>query len=330
MSQAVLSSLPGERLRYGVLPPQKEAVRLFCGCCEDNWQGFPVEVGLYACISPVYGRSEATRRVNEARLSPWTVAVIQDSGAFSDKLSNRLSFEEALRRQIEHADLRGYADRITHRASYDVLIEEKWSLAGRRYKNRWSEADAWDACVTTIQAARFLSAHRESLNCILSAQGVTAAQYLKCAQGILPSFQPGDFFGMGGFCTLGLFPWRFLPVFREIIHQLVPFLAREGIKHIHIWGCVFAPALGELLYMCDHSGITLSTDSVGPSLHPVFNEWGYASWRDLSYQRPEAGLLLARHRQLHTALTRCWLAHLREREARFYTWRPVQKQGVFF
>ena len=318
------------RARYGVLPPQREAIRLFCGCCEDEWQGLSVEVGPYACISPVYGRTESTKRVNEARLSPWTVAVIQDSGAFCDTPGSRLTFDLALRRQIEHADLRGYADRVTHRASYDQLIDEKWSsTTGRRYKSRWSEEDAWDACVTTIQAAKFLSAHREGLRCILSAQGVTPAQYLKCAQGILPYLQPGDFFGLGGFCVLGLSPRRFHPVFREIIHQLVPFLAQEGIAHIHLWGCIYAPALGELLYLCDRYGITLSTDSVGPSLHPVFGEWGYASWRDPHYQRP-SGALLAHHRQLHTALTRCWLAHLREREARYYTWRPVQKQWMFF
>lgn len=328
MSRAVIPSLTDAWLPYGVLPPQYEAIRLFCGCCEDKWSGFPVEVGPFACISPVYGRSEATRKANEARISPRTVAVVQDSGAFSDH--RRLTPEQALRRQIEHANWRGYADRVTHRASYDWLLDEKWSSTGRRYKCRWSEADAWDACVVTIQAAKFLSAHREGLHCVLSAQGVTPAQYLKCAQGILPYYQPGDFFGLGGFCVLGLYPWRFLPVFREIIHQLVPFLAQEGVKHIHIWGCVYAPALGELLYLCDQYGITLSTDSVGPSLHPVFNEWGYASWRDSSYQRPEAGLLLARHRQLHVALTRCWLAHLREREARSYTWRPVPKQWVFF
>src|SRR5690242_12443795 len=94
------------RARYGILPPQREAIRLFCGVCEDDWQGFPVEVGPYACISPVYGRTEATKRVNEARLSPWTIAVIQDSGAFCDQPGGRLSFDQALRRQIDHANRR--------------------------------------------------------------------------------------------------------------------------------------------------------------------------------------------------------------------------------
>ncbi|GHP00650.1 hypothetical protein KSF_106970 [Reticulibacter mediterranei] len=184
-----------------LIPPQTEAIRLYCGSAEDDWNSLPVEVGPFACVSPVYGKTLATKSTNYVRLSQRTNAIIQDSGAFCDGPGQRLPFAAALRRQIEHAVRFGYADRVTHRASYDLLIDEKWDGLGRRHKSRWSEADAWEACITTIQAAKYLSAHRENLHCIFSAQGVSASQYLACVQGVLPYLQDGDMLGLGGFCS---------------------------------------------------------------------------------------------------------------------------------
>jgi len=245
--------------------PQTEAIRLYCGSSENDWYGCPVDVGPYACVSPVYGKTLATKSVNYVRLSNQTHSVIQDSGAFCDGPDQRLSFEAALRRQIVHARRFGYEHLLTHRASYDVLVDEHFEptqAGGLRRKIRWSEADASHACATTIQAARYLNSHRENLQCILSAQGVSARQYLACVQGVLPFLQDGDMLGLGGFCIVGRAPRRHMPVFREIIHAVIPFLGREQVRKVHIWGCVFAPALGELLYLCDQFGIALTTDSV--------------------------------------------------------------------
>lgn len=313
------------------IPPQTEAVRLYCGTCEDDWNGLPVDVGPFACVSPVYGKSLATKSTNYVRLSPKTIAVIQDSGAFCDGgPEQRLSLEAALRRQIEHAERFDYANRVTHRASYDLLIDEKWDERGIRDKRRWSEEDAWEACITTIKAARYLAAHRENLHCIFSAQGVTAQQYLACVQGILPYLQDGDMLGLGGFCILGRFPRHTMPVFREIIHTIIPFLGHEGIRQVHIWGCLYAPALGELLWLCDQHRILLSTDSVYPSLRPVLGQWGYASWADKTYRRPPTGPELGRQRKIHSWLVRRWLAHFREREPQHYRWRAIRKQWHLF
>lgn len=311
---------------------QTEAVRFYAGSCEDDWCGLPVEVGPFACVSPVYGRTLATKSPNHVRLSAKTIAVLQDSGAFCDGIGQRLSFEEALQRQIEHAERYGYADRLTHRASYDQLIDEKWDYQGRRYKSRWSEEAAWDACITTIKAAKYLASHRENLHGIFSAQGVTASQYLACVQGILPYIQDGDMLGLGGFCIVGRIPRQIMPVFREIIHTIIPFVGREGIKQIHIWGCLYAPALGELLWLCDQHHIHLSTDSVYPSLRPVLGRWGYASWTDptYKYRRPPVGPELARDRKTHCELVRNWLAHFRAREPEHYRWRAIRKQHRMF
>ncbi|GCE31988.1 hypothetical protein KDA_74720 [Dictyobacter alpinus] len=312
--------------------PQTEAIRLYCGSAEDDWNTLPVEVGPFACISPVYGRTLATKSPNYVRLSPKTLAIVQDSGAFCDGPGQRLSFEAALRRQIKHAEQCSYADRVTHRASYDQLIDEKWDYQGRRRKSRWSEADAWEACITTIQAARFLSVHRENLRCIFSAQGVTASQYLSCVQGVLPYLQEGDMLGLGGFCILGRFPRQTMPIFREIIHEVIPFVGREGVRQIHIWGCLFAPALGELLWLCDQYGIKLSTDSAYPSLRPVLGRWGYASWADKTYtlRRPPNGPELGRQRKIHCWLVRRWLANFRDRELQHYRWRAIRQQHRIF
>jgi len=313
-------------------PPRAEAIRLYCGSCENSWHGLPVDVGPFACISPVYGKTVATKRPNAVRLSPRTLAVIQDSGAFCDGTGMRLSFEAALRRQIRHAEQCAYAQHLTHRASYDQLIDEKWDDRGKCCWHQWSEADAREACVTTIQAARYLNVHRENLHCIFSAQGVTASQYLACVQGVLPYLQDGDMLGLGGFCALGRFPRQTMPVFREIIHEIMPFIGREGVKQIHIWGCLFAPALGELLWLSDHYGIKLSTDSVYPSLRPVLGRWGYASWADktYTYRRPPTGPELGRQRRIHCWLVRRWLSNFRDREPQHYRYCAIRKQRRFF
>lgn len=313
------------------LTPQTEAIRLYCGIGEDDWCGEQLEVGAFACISPVYGRTLRTKSVNYVEVPPSVSAVVQDSGAFCDGPGQRLTFEQALRRQIEHAERFLYADRVAYRASYDLLIDEKWR-EGRRHKQRWTESEAWEACVTTIQAAAYLSDHRYGIPCILSAQGVSASQYLACVQAILPYFRPGDILGLGGFCITGKMPRQVLPAFREMLHLVLPFVGKEGITRIHIWGCLYAPALAELLYLCDQYKIALSTDSVGPSLRPVFGKWGYSYWTDSTYRfrRPPPGPDLARDRRLHVSLVREWLHGFRENERRQYCWHPVRRQWHFF
>ncbi len=312
----------------------REDIRFYCGVSERVWNHHPVAPGPYACISPVYGRRDdvpESRRTNYVRV-PNTCQVIQDSGAFSDGPKHRLSVEEALERQLAHAERFGYAAQVTHRASYDLLIDEKW-IGGMRYKARWSESDAELAVRLTVRAAAYMTAHRSGTGAILSAQGVSAQQYLKCCQQIMPYLQAGDLFGLGGWCITGKFPHQFLPVFRETMHSVIPFLAREGVKRVHLWGVCYAPALGELLALCDGWGIALSTDSASPSSRPAFGRWGYSSWSDPMYtHRKPPTTELGRHRKLHVYLTRRWLRDFRTREARWYraTWKPQPYQQMLW
>jgi hypothetical protein len=284
-------------------------VRFYCGVGEKRWNYHPIEPGRYACVSPVKGKSARTKTKTPVYIPPG-VEVLQDSGAFSDNRSGRLTFAAALQRQIAHAEQYGYADKITHRASYDLLIDEVWE-GGNRHKRRWTVEAAEDAVNETVAAAEYLAQHRNSLGLVLSAQGVDAAQYLGCVQRITPLLDPKrDVLGLGGWCITGKMPTAMLGVFRETIRLVIPYASMHGVKRVHIFGVIFPFALGELLWMCNQHGIALSTDSTGPTLQPVLNRWGYGDWIDKGYQRPPSTDLIGAERARHVAMTIDWLSRL--------------------
>jgi len=321
----------------------EEDIRLYCGVSEGSWNFYPPAPGPLACVSPIYGTSTQRTRASTPCL-PVGTHVLQDSGAFSDGGAGvRLTCEEALRRQESHAQRYGYADQIAARASYDLLIEEKWSedeaTGGlcRRGRRRWTEAAAEAAVEETVQAARFLAAHRNGIPCVLSAQGVSPRHYLRCVQQIIPLMQDGDWLGFGGWCVVGKFPAQMLPIFRETMALVIPFLGREGIRRAHLWGVIYAPALADLLWLCSQYQITLSTDSIGPQVRPALGRWGYADWCDWSYcsapslppereqeaaRRPVKTAdghfislphVKGRHRAEHVRQVRAWLGRFRQR-----------------
>ena len=309
-----------------------EAIRFYCGIGEQQWNHHPVTPGVYACVSPVYGTSTETKQVNRVAVPDGTL-VLQDSGAFSDGPGQRLAFKQALQRQERHAEQFGYAGQLTGRASYDVLIDEMWTHDEQglfvRVKRRWSENQAACAVEETVQAARYTHQHRNGLACVLSIQGVTTRQYLHCAARVLSYLREGDLIGLGGWCITGKLPAQMMPVFRETMYRLIPFLGREGVKRVHLWGVCYAPALAELLWLCDQSSIQLSTDSMGPSVRPTLGRWGYAEWRDRTYRRVNEESEIRRpvkgydgspvviqhargvHRAEHVRQIRLWLSNFR-------------------
>lgn len=299
-------------------------MNFYCGINETRWNKHPTAPGMLACISPVYGASVRTRMENRVRV-PVDTEVLQDSGAFSDGPGQRLSFAEAYERQIAHGEKYGYSDQITHRASYDLLIDEVWT-DDNRYKRRWTVNDAEQAVSETIDAARFM-AHHKDRPAVLSVQGVSAAQYLDCARQVVPLLEAGDVLGFGGWCITGKMRSVMMPIFRETIRLVIPWLGRVGVKRIHIWGVLYAPALGELLWMCDQQDIALSTDSSGPSWRPSFGEWGFANWKDKTYVKAPVeirGLDRARH----VEATREWLRNLRY--SRYYREPPIISHQLSF
>lgn len=325
-------------------------IQFYCGINARSWAHHSVAAGPLACIAPMYGARKDTKQVNTVTVPDEVQAVLVDSAAFSDKTDERLSFQDALHRQIGHAYRFGYAERVSHLASYDLLIDEKWQ-DGERSKIRWTRSEASVAVQETVEAAHYLAGQRRFLRGVfgrpvglaLSAQGVEIEQYIRCASQIIPLMEEGDIFGLGGWCITGLLPDAIFPSFCEIMSEVIPYLGLRQIKRVHIWGVIFPEALGYLLYLCDQVGIQLSTDSSGPSRYPTLGQWGYGSWRDPRYKKPSVlasckvkdeqgrkiptclpgtfcqGLERARHVQL----TREWLAHFRERELGFY--HPVVK-----
>lgn len=302
----------------------KETIRLYIGINETKWNHHPVAPGPYACIAPVYGATEHTKKKN-AIVVPKDTVVISDSAAFSDSRSQRLHFKEAMVRQINHAIEYKYEDQLEAMASYDLLIDEKW-IDGARFKKRWSETEAGDAVAETIQAARYVADHRSYSPCknlVMSAQGVSARQYLSCVQQIADYFDGEDILGLGGWCILGKMR-SLMPIFRETISLAIPF-ASQFTKRIHIWGVLYAPALGELLWICDKYGLQLSTDSSGPSVRPARGVWGYMGWTNKEYMRPPVeirGLERARH----VCEVRRWLSKFRETE--FYKGPKIHEASI--
>lgn len=351
---------------------ETEDIRFYCGVGETTFNHHPVHTGSYACVSPVRGRGgidkngkQRKQSRNSVRIPEDTQSVVLDSGAFSDTTYHRCTFEEALRRQIKHATDYAYIDQVSHFADYDVLIDEQ-DRDGVRVKERWLVDMADYAVSQTVLAAKYMDSQRKRINqevgrsvgLVLSAQGVDASQYLRCAEKILPYVDPGqDVFGLGGWCILGI-QSKLLPTFFETINTLIPMLKSYKIKRVHIWGVCFAEALGPLLFLCDHyrrsdgfwgideeNRIQLSTDSVGPTTRmvkelkskPGYASWGYASWHEMvplahvqesCKQVDENGHKVPAcqpgtycrglERARHVDETIKWLAHFRERESNFY------------
>ena len=207
---------------------------------------------------------------NFAGLSnPARVIGIIDSGAFSDPLNKRLTPEQALSRQLiwesKAGDKWGYPWQAYGLVSYDVLIDETWSN-GERKKERWSIGRADWAVRETAEAARYLAGQRERLSprrLVLSCQGVDSIQYQECMAEILKVAQADDIIGFGGWCILGRFT-SWLPEFWRTLRLTFPMIARAGVKDVHIFGVLYQPALGGMLWLADQYGLRISTDSTAP------------------------------------------------------------------
>lgn len=260
------------------------------------------------------------------RVTPGNAEVMIDSGAFGDK--DRLTYKDALDRQLEHEKWSSYCGSAI--VSYDRLIDEKWTVEGRK-KQRWDEAEAWSAVKETIAAADFLASRNIGQRSrVLSIQGVTPKQQAYCADAVCPMLTEGDILGMGGWCIIGWYPPKsdrrkeINRVFWDSAWHIVEAAAKNGVQRIHLFGVMVAPILGGLRWLCDEFGVgQLSTDSSGPSTRPAQRKvWGYADWaRPCSF--PE-GEQRGRARIQHVAEVRNWLFDFRATQ--YYRCPPTKEE----
>jgi hypothetical protein len=152
-----------------------------------------------------------------------------------------------------------------------LLIDEVW-VGTERYKQRWTVKQADHAVAVTVDAASYLALQRQRLKprrLILSCQGVDAIQYRECVVEILKVATPKDWVGLGGWCLLGR-QTKWMPEFFATCYEVLPLIASAGIKHVHIFGVLYFPALGGLLWLCDQYNLTVSTDSTRPILQTTW------------------------------------------------------------
>jgi hypothetical protein len=197
--------------------------------------------------------------------------VLLDSGAFTDPPHRRLSEAAALERQLEWEYLaaRKWGAEWTSYAiaSYDQLIDETW-VAGNRIKQRWSIQDAVGAVDNTVRAAEYIASQRATLKprtLVLGVQGVDAIQYEECVRSVLSVAVSDDWIGLGGWCILGRFT-SWLPTFWASMWSVLPLIARAGVTHVHLYGVLYQPAIGGLVWLADKYGLTVSNDSAAPIL----------------------------------------------------------------
>lgn len=212
-----------------------------------------------------------------ARRSLADLEAMLDSGAFTDPPEKRLTPKEALDRQLVFelkASLKwgaieqlGKPWQAQALVSYDRLIDETWTN-GERHKRRWTVQVAESAMAETIEAAEYLASQRERLaprKLVLSAQGVDTFQYVECAGEVLRVAKPGDIFGFGGWCILGRLT-SLLPEFWCTLHETLPLVVKAGLSQVHIFGVLWLPALGGMVWLADQYGLEVSTDSTAPMM----------------------------------------------------------------
>lgn len=260
-----------------------KGIRLFVGGQGGTIQGERDDLDGNRCFS-------AAHRPHKGEYDCSQLNVLLDSGAFTDPWEQRLTPELALERQLdwEAKASQKWSQTLQAHAlvSYDFLIDEVW-VGGHRYKERWTVQKADQAVASTIEAATYLANQRQRLSpraLVLACQGVDAMQYEDCVTEVLKAAQPQDWIGLGGWCILGLYK-SWLPEFWSTCYRILPRIASVGVKHIHIFGVLYLPALGGLLWLADQYGLSVSTDSTRPLLEATWPDKQKAGcrcdyWRD--------------------------------------------------
>jgi hypothetical protein len=133
---------------------------------------------------------------------------------------------------------------------------------------------------------------------------------------------------------------------------VLPLVASAGLDRVHVFGVLYRPALGGLLWLCDELGLALSTDSSGPVLQCTFPDHKKAgrlapTWegnveahrqrvltlRDSEFYPRTAAppRAAAEHPVRRSAMTETWVAELVATVEKYRAaWRAANVQRVFW
>lgn len=240
-------------------------MRFYVSKCHNTLHGMPYNPEIktpHLCLNPYY----------TVRLLPGCdVSYILDSGAFQDVRGERLSFDDALRRQLDFEEAVGRPAYAL--VSYDRLVDEQM-VDGAQTKIRVDKDTGKQYVEETVEAAAYLASRRSELGdrkLILSCQGADAEQYLGCLDSVLEIAEPGDIIGFGGFCILSrrrAYEEEFYRVFTEAI----PRIRRSGINRVHIFGMGVFRALVQADLFARVHGIECSYDTSSAEMNAVFGK----------------------------------------------------------
>jgi len=246
-------------------------MKFYVSKCNDNLNGrpyFPELVCPDVCLNPYY----PVKLAENVRPN-----IMIDSGAFQDVGNDsRLTFQEALDRQLKFEKrFNGYkAEAIV---SYDRLVDEQLDLTKGQIKKRVSRKAANDYVMETIEAAEFLSKKRVKLGkrkLILSCQGISVSQYLKCIDNVLSLAEKKDIIGFGGFCIISK-NIKYEQQYYNILKKAVPKIKETNLTKLHIFGVGMFRALVQTDIFTRMHGIETSYDTSSPEINATFGKMFY-------------------------------------------------------
>lgn len=224
---------------------KKEVIDFFLGGLSPTIQGERLVASGKIMFSPYYEPS----RDGLTNQDMSGIQLFLDSGAFQRQRNGSI---------------------IEHQQCLELQMHRERQLATEAYAIASNDLLAFDenseAVERTIAAAKYLASQRQYLGdriCVMGCQGFTQAQYVSCASSILEHVTDRDWLALGGWCNLGKKQQR-MQQFRRTMLEVIPLIADSPVCHVHIYGVLFQPALGNLLWLCDQHGLTLSTDSQKP------------------------------------------------------------------
>ena len=240
-------------------------MRFYVSKCHEILNGVPYNPELKTpdlCLNPYY----------KVKLLPdREVNYILDSGAFQDVKGVRLTYADALRRQLDFEKVVGRPAYAI--VSYDHLVDEQM-VDGVQIKVRVDRETGKQYVAETVEAAAYLASRRSTLGdrrLILSCQGADANQYLDCLDSILEIAEPGDIIGFGGFCILSK-NRIYEEEFYRVVTKGIPKIKNAGIDRVHIFGMGVFRALVQADIFARMHGVECSYDTSAAEMNAVFGK----------------------------------------------------------